>query len=511
MKLIIKIAWRNIMRHRGKSLVIGAILFLGAFLMTVGNGIISGMSRGLQKNIVEGFTGDIVLISKKQETDNVFIEFMGKAIEPLYDFVKIEKVLEKQDYIKSFVPVGKNMAALLNDSENGAPGYSFVMGVDFKRYMEVFPENITPIEGRLLEPGERGAIIPTGARKEFFNTTGTWYIPRGDTLRKENLTEEAKSASDLECKDNVVFMGFSTDNSTSDIRLDVKGIIKYKALNSIWGQFVLMDIESFRQCQGYFTASDSRVELSGGEKELFEMGGEGLDALFSDDALIVEESDRAIVDEKSLFSDSPVQQQATAADLDEGVYNMVLVRLKYGADSKESLKAINAVLEEENLDVRAVPWKSAVGQIGSTAVIIKSALFVFVMLLFFVAIIIIVNTLSMAALERTSEIGMMRAVGARKGFIRKMFLGETGLLSFAFGGAGILAGIAVVNIVSLFKIKSDNDMLQLLFGGDTFNPLLSVQDTGLAIIQLVLVTLIAVIYPLLVAGNITPLDAISRE
>ena len=31
MKLIIKIAWRNIMRHRGKSLVIGAILFWGHF------------------------------------------------------------------------------------------------------------------------------------------------------------------------------------------------------------------------------------------------------------------------------------------------------------------------------------------------------------------------------------------------------------------------------------------------------------------------------------------------
>ena len=54
------------------------------------------------------------------------------------------------------------------------------------------------------------------------------------------------------------------------------------------------------------------------------------------------------------------------------------------------------------------------------------------------AIIIIVNTLSMAAIERTSEIGMMRAVGARKGFIRLMFLGETAALSAIFGGAGIV-------------------------------------------------------------------------
>ena len=67
MNLIIKISWRNIMRHKGKSIVIGVILFLGALLMTVGNGVISGMDRGMQKNIVEGFTGDALIISEKQE------------------------------------------------------------------------------------------------------------------------------------------------------------------------------------------------------------------------------------------------------------------------------------------------------------------------------------------------------------------------------------------------------------------------------------------------------------
>ena len=71
MRLIIKIAWRNILRHKGKSIVIGIILFLGSLIMTFGNGVISGMERGLEKNIVQGFTGDIVIISDRQESDNV--------------------------------------------------------------------------------------------------------------------------------------------------------------------------------------------------------------------------------------------------------------------------------------------------------------------------------------------------------------------------------------------------------------------------------------------------------
>jgi putative ABC transport system permease protein len=117
----------------------------------------------------------------------------------------------------------------------------------------------------------------------------------------------------------------------------------------------------------------------------------------------------------------------------------------------------------------------------------------------------------MAAIERTSEIGMMRAVGAKKSFISNMFLGETAMLSAVFGGAGIVVGSIAVKILTLCHITSDNDMVQLLFGGDTFRPFLSGQDIFMAIIQLAIVTGIAVIYPVKVARGITPLDAISRE
>jgi ABC-type lipoprotein release transport system permease subunit len=199
------------------------------------------------------------------------------------------------------------------------------------------------------------------------------------------------------------------------------------------------------------------------------------------------------------------------ADLDLGTYNLVLITLKDHAKLDAKVKSVNERLKAAGVSVRAITWKKAMGTIGSMATLIKSALFMFVMFLFFVAIIIIVNTLSMAALERTSEIGMMRAVGARKGFISTMFVGETAILSFFFGGIGIVAGAIVVQILALMNITSDNDMVQLLFGGDRFHPFLSGGDILLAILQLAIVTVIAVIYPMIVARSITPLDAIARE
>lgn len=509
MNLIVKIAWRNIMRHKGKSIIIGMILFLGALLMTIGNGVISGMDYGLQKNIVNSFSGEIVLVSQKQESDNVFFEMMGKAVEPINNYTDIKGILKSQDFIDKYIPVGKNMVMLLNE-EGGMPGYSYVIGADMKKYNEVFPNIMVPIEGRLFDNKSTGVVVPTGARQEMFDYTGIWFKPEKESLNTVNLPKDI-NPNLIITKDSVVFMGFNNDNTTSDIRLGIKGIVKYKALNKILGSFVLMDIESYRTCLGYFSAQDKVAELSSEEKTLFNLEGEGLDALFSENQL-----DNNALQSKNVIKPAASKKVSevhpiTPKDIESGTYNLVLIKIKKGEKLDKSVAKLNVIFKEKKVEIRAITWKKAMGTIGSMAVIIKGALFTFVMLLFFVAIIIIVNTLSMAALERTSEIGMMRAVGAHKSFIRTMFLGETGILSFLFGGAGIVAGIIVIKIIGLLHFTSDNDMVQLLYGGDTFYPLLTASDIILAVLQLSLVTIIAVLYPIKVASSITPLDAISRD
>jgi len=65
--------------------------------------------------------------------------------------------------------------------------------------------------------------------------------------------------------------------------------------------------------------------------------------------------------------------------------------------------------------------------------------------------------------------------------------------------------------VPYLHITTQNDMLQILYGGDTLKPVLYIGDILMAMGQLVLVTLVSVIYPVKVAGGITPLDAIARD
>ncbi|MGA1867257.1 MAG: ABC transporter permease [bacterium] len=492
--------------------MIGVILFLGSLIMTFGNGVISGMERGLEKNIVRGFTGDMVIISDKQESDNVLFTFMGKAIEPINNFIDIKKVLVHLDYIEKFLPAGRNMAMILNE-EGGAPGFAFLIGVDYPKYREMFPLNMTPIEGRLLEKSERGALVPTGARKQFYDYTGLWFIPVDEKFNEENFKKETKEEivhENLAIKESIVFLGYNEKNTTMDIRLDIKGIVKFRALDTIFGHFNIVDIESYRECLGYFPAALKAVTLPQEKREFLEMQNDHIDMLFTEDSIFKEDIGDTIK-EKIEVKTGQWKPKSSGVDLEAGSYNVIFVKLKEGIALHEGLKKINTALVDENLEVRAVSWKKAFGLIGSMATIIKGALFGFVMLLFVVAVIIIINTLTMAALERASEIGMMRAIGARKSFIGSMFLGETALLSFVFGGMGIITGILAVHVIPLFAITSSNDMVQLLFGGDTFAPLLSFSGIILTIFQLFLVIVIAVIYPIKVARSITPLDAIVRD
>ena len=505
--LAFKIAWRNLWRHRGKSLVIGVILFFGAVLMTVGNGIISGTEKGLSDNIVNLFTGDIVVISNEQEKNDVIFEMMGKPLKVIKNYDGAKKVLEKEPIIQDFVPATAGMVLVLNSGSD--MGHIMLLGVDIDRYRKMFPNSFKVTEGRLFKPQEKGVLVSEEARKEALDLLDFWIIPQDGTLNKKKLPADAiKDVNNLDIRRDLVFMGASTSNSTMDIRVPVTGIITYKALNKIWGNYCIVDIESFREAHNYVTGADSKVEIPKEEKKLLESND--LDQLFSSENVV----ENANVTSNSIsIQDIQAQTKKTTKsyNVDDGTYNLAFIKLKKGISQQKALIQLNKTFKKNKLGVRAVSWKDSVGTIGSMAVMIKVALNVFIIFIFFVAIIVIMNTLSMAALERVAEIGMMRAIGARKGFLRKMFIYETGILSFFFGGLGIIVGITIIYVLKALNISTTNEILQLVYGGDKLNPLFNVGDLLLGIIELGIVTFLSVLYPLRVVDKIVPLDAITRD
>jgi len=501
MRFLVVLCGRNLLRHRGRSLVIGIILFLGALVMTVGNGVLSGMERGLRENIREGFLGDVVIASSAQRSDNVLFGVMGKGIARLDRYPEIREVLASRGEVEAFTPVGKNMAMVLNEND-GNPSYAYLLGVDWPSYRKVFPNRLKALEGAREPSGTSWVILPSQARDQAFGQMGVWFVPGGLGITDSTLTDLARRhKGDLATTHEMVLMGFSEENSTSDVRLPVEGIVRYDALNKIWGWFAIIDIESYRKSQGYLAASE-KVVLDADRASLMDLEGGGLDALFgSTDASPGPAAPAA-----------PVVDRAKAvAEPDAAAWNLVLVRLKDGVDPARGAALLDSALAAHHLPARAIVWNKAAGPVGGMAVLIKGALFVFVALLFVVAAIIVMNTLSMAAMERAAELGMMRAIGASRNFVRLLFAGETAILAAIFGGGGILAGALVVAVLRSLHLSTENDFLQMAYGGATFRPFLGLLDWGLAVLQLAGTSVTALLYPMGQAARITPLEAIQRD
>jgi ABC-type lipoprotein release transport system permease subunit len=209
---------------------------------------------------------------------------------------------------------------------------------------------------------------------------------------------------------------------------------------------------------------------------------------------------------------SKTRRTAHAFDTEKGAYQFTAIKLKPGIPLQRAKEQLECLFANANVPVKVLTWKQSTGSAAQFASLTQGVLQVFVLFIFFVAAIVITNTLSMAALERTAEIGMMRAIGSQKGFIGKMLLMEIMVLAILFGGLGMLLGVGVVWELTALQLPTDSDdMLSLMAGGDVLHPVVDMMGFVYGSGQLAVVTILAALYPMIVARKITPLEAIARD
>lgn len=136
--------------------------------------------------------------------------------------------------------------------------------------------------------------------------------------------------------------------------------------------------------------------------------------------------------------------------------------------------------------------------------IIQIVLGVFGTVALIVAAIGLINTMTISLLERTNEIGIMRAIGASPRDVMWLFLGESLMIGFLGGLSGILLGITVSQLFQMII-----NLLSRSLGGEALN--LFSYPLWFMISIIVLSTSVGLIggyFPAKRAAKLNPLDAL---
>ena len=181
-------------------------------------------------------------------------------------------------------------------------------------------------------------------------------------------------------------------------------------------------------------------------------------------------------------------------------------QIKLVADQTENVMPLRKQIE--SLGLLTTSPADTVDQINQIFKVFNYVLFGFGAIGMIVAVLGMFNTLTVSLLERTKEIGLMMALGARNRDVRRLFIFEAVLLSLVGSLVGILLAVGggyIVNAI-LFRFASQRGV------EDSFDlfatPVWLI--VGL-VIFMITVGLSVVFLPARRASKINPIDALRRE
>jgi putative ABC transport system permease protein len=213
--------------------------------------------------------------------------------------------------------------------------------------------------------------------------------------------------------------------------------------------------------------------------------------------------------------DSEEQAAAEEAESDSprpgGSWHYILATVDDPRQADDLIADLNAWFESEGIAAQAGNWEAAAGPFATTADVVRTVFNVAIIIVGVVAVIIIMNTMVVSVIERTSEIGTMRALGAQRGFVWRMFLYETLTISAVFGIVGIILALIAIAILNAIGIPATNTFLQVLFAGPELRPDVSMTSIYGSVIIVTMIGILSHIYPVAVALKIQPIRAIQTE
>lgn len=529
MNVLLRIAARNLLEHKGKTLIIGIIVALGVIVLIVGNSLMDTATRGIRRAFIENYTGEVMISGVADGQVSLFgVQSVG-GIDPtpvIPDYQRIRAHIEQLPEVVRYTPqitgfglIRPNLEEVegLENSE-----LTVLFGIDPSSYHEMF-DNVRLVQGEYLAPGQEGIMITVDRIAEM-----------------EEATVEALEEAEMPNPEFTISVGdpirlvSGLQGGLPRIRIvPLVGIYENTGISEGVGAELVsyIDAQTLRAISGLNLGTDSSIELTSEQTELLELDTADEDSLFADQAFsdsfsgdeMVSDSedgldfgslDSLLAPAGTASGDDSAAADAEAADAEAAAgrtWNYILLSVDDARHTDALVTDLNAWFRDQAIAAQAGNWEVAAGPFATTADVIRTVFNIAIIVIGIVAVIIMMNTMVISVMERTREIGTMRALGAQKSFVWRMFMAETLAITTVFGVIGVLTALGVIGIMHGIGIPATNTFLTVLFAGPELKPVASVFSVIMSLLLVSGVGLLAHVYPVVVAMKIPPIRAIQTE
>jgi len=120
--------------------------------------------------------------------------------------------------------------------------------------------------------------------------------------------------------------------------------------------------------------------------------------------------------------------------------------------TREYLEQLTAIFSSAGMDVEVKSWEE-LSDLYTKARDMFNVMFSFLfVIVFLIAAMSVVNTIGMAVMERIREIGTLRALGANRSKLIKLFALESGLLGLFGTALGLLLTLLAAKLIDILKV-----------------------------------------------------------
>ncbi len=449
--VLLNIAVRNAVRQSKRSLLLAGAIAFGVMVITLLNAFTAGVVENIKVNMAYAFGGHIFISgSELSETGRV----VGRISEP----ERLEQTLANADVtLASMHRRSRAMATVIFGARQATER---IDGVNFRVETEL-AKGLPLRAGSLEQLGtEPQAILLTGLTAEKLGVVvGEQVLVRLTTVNGQQNVGEFLVVGVVEDGGNLGLASAYADLSTLNALLGL-GPDEYQMLN-----LVLDDIRAVNP------AADALVQQS---------RNDGLNVV------------RPLQEISSDPLEAQLQGQEAVGQLFGQTFSTSTDETWEG--TKFQVTTLNEILE---------PVESAL------VVLDAIAMGIFLILLV-ITMVGILNTFRMILIERTREIGTMRAFGMQRAAVRRIFLLEAAVIALGGGAIGIgLAGVvaAVVSQISFAHLPQ----LQFFTDNGHFTFWLTPGDAVSNLIILLVMSLLAAFFPANAAARLRPAKALGAH